>query len=290
MKKRLGAAIITTMIGVGMAMPSVLAGALMQGGFTYSKDSDGVVLHSYSIGTNDEEAPFNFTDYQTRLTQSGTTISENTLQGKWHGSVGQGYITLWAGYMKNDLRSAGTSSLMYDTNLGDNDHVWLSYGHDIVATVLAQQARIDSNSSTMSYLHKPSSDVEITGTATYTKYSDNNTQKAYNLAIKKQLNKNFALGLNFDNSNADHSASPVYYVPINESVLSLKPEVTVPLGVGKLNITAEQALAGHSNGSTSRRQSIDSAITFGKFSVGATYSSDIAYNSRTSYIKFDTSF
>lgn len=281
---------IVTM-GMGMTMPVALAAVpSMKTGFTYSKDSDGVVLHSYNIGTNEEEEPFNFTVYHTRLAQSGMTISENTLQGKWRRPVGQGYITLWAGYMKNDIRNAGTYALMYDEVVGFDDHVWLSYGHDIVDTVLAHKAGIGSTTATVSYLHKTASDIDINVVATHNKYSDNNTQQIYNLAIEKKIRSNFKVGLNYGYSTADHAASPVYYVPINESVISLKPELTVPLGTGKMVIVAEQALTGHSNGSASHRHSIGSTITFGKFSVGTKYYSDVGYNARSSYINWDSSF
>lgn len=291
MNKRVAISMMAAMVSLSMAAaPALAATPPVKAGFTYSTDSDGVILHSYSAGTNDDEAPLNFTVYHNRLTQSGTTINENTLVGKWRGSVGQGNISLWAGYMKNDIRHAVTYAAMYDTTVGYDDHLWVSYGRDAIDTILAHEANIYSNTSTIAYLHKTASDIDINISARLTNYSDNNKQQIYNISLDKQLSNNFKLGLSYGYSTADRAASPVYYVPLDESVLSLKPELTIPLGVGKLVVTAEQSLAAHNIDGTIHRHSIDSAITFGKFSAGTKYYRDGTYNARVSYVNWDTSF
>jgi hypothetical protein len=212
------------------------------------------------------------------------------LLGTWHNSIGSGALTIWAGYTKNDIRNAGTYAVMYDQNVAFDDHLWVSYGHDLVDTVKAHQKGITSNSATISFLHKPSADVDVNVQAVYRQYSDNNTQQIYNLAVDKKINNTFKIGLNYGYCTAEHAASPDYYVPLNEDVLSIKPELTLSIGQGKLKIDAEQALTGHSNHKATRRHSLETAVTFGKFTVGTKYFSDVEYNSRSAYINWTSNF
>lgn len=287
MDKQIAGVLMGIAMAVSVATP-LAAAAPVQTGFIYSKDSDGVVSYSYHIGTENEENPLNFTAYHNTLTQSNTSIDENILLGKWVRPVSEkANVTLWTGFLKNDIRDFVSYSGMYDTKVREDDHMWFSYGHDAVGTVLAHQNGISTNTTTFSYLHKPAEDVEIILKAEHTAYSDNNNQKKLDASVAKSFSELFKIGVAYGYNNADYSASPVYYVPVQESTLSIVPELTIPLGLGKVVLTGEKSLVAHNSGGSISRYSIATDLIFDNLSMGTQYFSEPAYSSRTWHINWN---
>ncbi|MBP2626222.1 MAG: hypothetical protein H6Q68_933 [Firmicutes bacterium] len=287
MNKQIAGLLMGIAMAVSMAMPFVAA-APVQIGLSYSKDSDGLDSYSYSIGTEKEEKPLNFTVYQNRLVQSNTSINENMLLGKWVKTVSKkANVTLWTGFLKNDIRDFISYSGMYDTEVRGDDHMWFSYGHDAVGTVLAHQNGISTNTTTFSYLHKPVEDVEMILKVEHTAYSDNNNQKKLDISIAKHFSERLKLGVAYGYNSADYSASPVYYVPVQESTLSIVPQLAIPIGLGKVVLTGEKSLVADNSSGSISRYSIATDVIFGNLSMGTKYFSEPAYSSRTWHMNWN---
>lgn len=287
MKKK-AVVLLAALLGSATASNVFAADIPLETNFSYSKDSDGVITHAYKVGTNDEEAAWNATAYHTQLFQSGQSLTENAVVAKWRGRVNEAYWTAWLGYMENRIRSEATYALMYDRQVGKQDHLWMSYGKEAVDTVLAHRAGIDKDTATFTYLNRGRVDTVVT--AALANYTDDNTQQKYGVAVEKRITDRFKVGLHYDYSEADHAASPVYYVPTRESILSVRPEWSVPVGKGQLSFVGEHYLAGQTNGTQTQRKSLDVSFTLGHFIVGEKYQRDVDYHSRSKYITWSSQF
>jgi|GEM_PF-4436344 len=285
--------IVGILIGITLSvsqMATVVTAAPGEAEFLFSNDSDGVTSYSYKIGTANEENPLNFTFYHTKLSQSNTTINEQVLLGKWVRPLSdQANVTLWTGFLKNDIRNFVSYAAMYDTNVKEDDHIWFSYGHEAVGTVEAHRKGISTNTMTLSYLHKPAEDVEVIVTAAHSAYSgvNKNNQKKFDLSLGKQFSERFKLGVAYGYNSADHLGSPDYYVPVQESVFSIVPEYNIPIGTGKMIITGKRSLTGHNHTGSIQYYSIGGELVFDSISLGGKYLKAGDYSSRTWQINWN---
>jgi len=289
MSKKIVVAVVSLMAVLSMNLVMAAAEPVkVATSFSYSKDSDGVVYHAYHIGTADEDKPVSINLYRTNIFQSGERINDNTILGKWQLAVTDlAKFTLWTGYTYNDIRTFIPYAVMYDTKLANDDHVWLSFGHNAVSTIQAYRQGVTSNAAGVSYLHDFGAGVNFTAQAGSTLFSDSNSEKKFNLAVSKKYSQYFTMNLGYGYDNAEHKASPVYYVPVGEQVLFVGANYTVPVGVGKLALAAEQSLAAHNSDGSIKRQSISADLTFGSFSTGAKYFRSGDYWAKTCQITWN---
>lgn len=258
--------------------------------YTFSKDSDGVVSHTYSIRTNEDEAAWNFSTYHTQLLQSGQELSENTFLTKWRKDTAAGAVSAWLGYVDNRIRSEAFGAIMYDFPVGRADHMWVSYGTEPVDTVLAHRGGIDKHTASVSYLCKLDRNVDAVFSSEISNYTDNNEQKKYGVVLEKQISNYLKTGLHYVSNKADHPSSPIYYVPTNENVLSARAEWVIPFDKGRFSLVGEHYIDGRTNGVQTQRKNIDVSLSIGQFTLGEKYDRDVGYNSRSIYFRWDAQF
>ncbi len=250
--------------------------------FQYSNDSDGVTSRGMKMTDANTGRPLTYTFYYTRLGQKfQPDITEKTLVFKWVRPLAkEANLTVWGGYLKNDLRSFVPGAVMYDKSVSDTQHVWLSAGRESIGTIPANRQGLFRRSVSSAYQWKTAPGAYLSVNADHWFYSDQNREQQYQLSYKKQLSSRFDLSAVYSYHDAKFESPGIYWVPQQEQTFSIAPRYSMPLGDGTLSLTLQKALWAKNKDGSLTHHEVDINYHSGHFTTGFHFLRDGDYNSR----------
>lgn len=250
--------------------------------YQYSSDSDGVKARSIKISDEDSGEPLTHSVYYTQLSQTNRpSITEKTVVFKWVRPLqNQGYLTLWAGYMKNDIRHFIPAAIMYNKEISDTQNVWISAGRETVGTIAANEQGINRTSVSASYQWKtgPASAFTVSGDHWF--YTDDNREEKWQALYTHQLSSRLDVTAAYTYHTASTTHPGVYWVPQQEHTFSLAPRYTIPIGAGNLSLTLKKSLWARNTDGSIKQHEIKGTYQLGRFSASYSYLRDGDYTSR----------
>ncbi len=282
--------VVALMAVVVSMTPSTAMAALTPVGISasYSTDSDGVTGINYSIGTEKDNQPWNYTYSHLKIRQrdsQGSFVNENAFTVKWHRPLNdETGISAWVGYANNNIWNFTPFGVMYNGVVNYTDKVALTYSHESVATVPAYNDHILGNRLSLHYQHELKKYLTLDTNINYIRYSDDNFRKTLGVTLKKDFSTRFRLGLAYGYDTSDVNKHSVFYMPKGESSLSIVPEVALPIGEGILVMTASKSLTSHNINGETHKTMYGVGYHLHNLYIGTHYTYDENYWSR------DTSF
>ena len=230
---------------------------------SYNTDSDGVKNTTVTIATANEMKPFNFSYSRLKIKQkdSAASVNENALKVNWNYRLNEerGYGA-WVNLPQNNIWNHPSYGVQYHGVANTIDTVRVSYSHDAVQTLPAYQNRITGNSLAMEYKQELQRDWTLDTQAKYSSYSDSNYRKSFGAGLTKAFGLHYRAGLLYGYDTSDVNKKSVFYLPRNESSLSLITEAAFQVGDGSLLLRRTGSLF-----------SRDITGTINKTTYGATY-------------------
>lgn len=204
---------------------------------SYNTDSDGVKNSTVTIAAAKEIQPFHFSYSRLKIQQrdSSDSVNENALKINWNYRINEerGYRA-WVNLSQNNVWNHASYGLQYDGVANTIDKVTVSYSHEAVQTLSAYQNRIMGNNLAMEYRQEIYRDLTMDTKVKYSSYSDSNYRKSFSAGLTKAFGRHYRAGLVYSYDTSDVNKKSVFYLPKQESSLSLTMEAAVKVGEGSL--------------------------------------------------------
>lgn len=204
---------------------------------SYNTDSDGVKNSTVTIATAKERNPFNFSYSRLKIQQrdSADSVDENALKINWNYRINEerGYRA-WVNLSQNNIWNHASYGLQYYGVANTIDKVTASYSHEAVQTLAAYQNCIMGDNLAMEYRQEIYRDLTLDTKVKYASYSDSNYRKSFSTGLTKAFGRHYRVGLMYDYDTSDVNKKSVFYLPKQQSSLSLTMEAAVKIGEGSL--------------------------------------------------------
>ena len=250
---------------------------------SYNHDSDGVSYLSYSIATEKNNKPWNFSYANTSIRQRDFSagLTEQRFITRWQNRINEeNSVSAWLGVVDSNVWQFIPFGVQYQGVVNTIDQIWLSYAHDSVTTVAAFQNHIFSDQFSLRYRKELDRRLMLDTTLKYAQFSDKNYRKTFGIGLTKDFSPRFRLGLAYLYDTSDYDKRSVYYLPKGESSLSLVPEYAVPIGEGSLAIRLSQSLIARNKDGHINRATAGVRYQLNNFAVDVQCYSDGSYSSQ----------
>jgi hypothetical protein len=258
---------------------------------SYNNDSDGVSFTSYSIATEKKNKPWNFSYSITNINQrdSSAKLTEQRFITRWQQRLNEeNSVSAWLGYAGSDSWSFAPFGVQYQGVVNQIDEMWLSYAHDSVTTVAAYQSHILSDQFAVRYRKELDRRLVLDTTIKYAMFSDENYRKTFGLSLTKDVSTRFRLGLAYLYDTSDINKRSVFYLPKEESSLSIVPEYAFPVGAGSLAFRVSQSLFARNNDGNINRTTFGVRYLLDNFAIDVQSYTDGSYSSQDYSVSWST--
>ena len=258
---------------------------------SYNNDSDGVSYTSYSIATEKKNKPWNFSYSTTHINQrdSSARLTEQRFITRWQQRINEeNSVSAWLGYAGSDSWNFAPFGLQYQGVVNQIDQMWLSYAHDSVTTVAAYQSHILSDQFAVRYRKELDRRLVLDTTVKYAMFSDENFRKTFGMSLTKDISPRFRLGLAYLYDTSDVDKRSVFYLPKEESSLSLVPEYAFPIGEGSLALRISQSLIARNKAGNINRTTFGVRYQLDNFAIDVQTYPDGSYSSQDYSVSWST--
>ena len=258
---------------------------------SYNNDSDGVSYTSYSIATEKKNKPWNFSYSNTNISQrdSSARLTEQRFITRWQQRLNEeNSVSAWLGYAGSDSWSFAPFGVQYQGVVNQIDQMWLSYAHDSVTTVAAYQNHILSDQFAVRYRKELDRRLVLDTTVKYAMFSDENFRKTFGMSLTKDISPRFRLGLAYLYDTSDVDKRSVFYLPKEESSLSIVPEYAFPIGEGSLALRISQSLIARNKAGNINRTTFGVRYQLDNFAIDVQTYTDGSYASQDYSVSWST--
>ena len=258
---------------------------------SYNNDSDGVSYTSYSIATEKKNKPWNFSYSTTHINQrdSSARLTEQRFITRWQQRINEeNSVSAWLGYAGSDSWNFAPFGLQYQGVVNQIDQMWLSYAHDSVTTVAAYQSHILSDQFAVRYRKELDRRLVLDTTVKYAMFSDENFRKTFGMSLTKDISPRFRLGLAYLYDTSDVDKRSVFYLPKEESSLSIVPEYAFPIGEGSLALRISQSLIARNKAGNINRTTFGVRYQLDNFAIDVQTYTDGSYASQDYSVSWST--
>ena len=258
---------------------------------SYNNDSDGVSYTSYSIATEKKNKPWNFSYSTTHINQrdSSARLTEQRFITRWQQRINEeNSVSAWLGYAGSDSWSFAPFGVQYQGVVNQIDQMWLSYAHDSVTTVAAYQNHILSDQFAVRYRKELDRRLVLDTTIKYAMFSDENFRKTFGMSLTKDISPRFRLGLAYLYDTSDVDKRSVFYLPKEESSLSIVPEYAFPIGEGSLALRISQSLIARNKAGHINRTTFGVRYQLDNFAIDVQTYTDGSYSSQDYSVSWST--
>ena len=258
---------------------------------SYNNDSDGVSYTSYSIATEKKNKPWNFSYSNTNISQrdSSARLTEQRFITRWQQRLNEeNSVSAWLGYAGSDSWNFAPFGLQYQGVVNQIDQMWLSYAHDSVTTVAAYQSHILSDQFAVRYRKELDRRLVLDTTVKYAMFSDENFRKTFGMSLTKDISPRFRLGLAYLYDTSDVDKRSVFYLPKEESSLSIVPEYAFPIGEGSLALRISQSLIARNKAGNINRTTFGVRYQLDNFAIDVQTYTDGSYSSQDYSVSWST--
>ena len=258
---------------------------------SHNNDSDGVSYLSYNMATEKKNKPWNFSYAATSISQRDSTarLTEQRFITRWQQRFNEeNSIAAWLGYSYSENWQFAPFGVQYLGVVNTIDQMWLSYAHDSVTTVAAYQNRILSDQFSWRYRKELDRRLVLDTTVKYAMYSDENYRKTFGLSLSKDVSRRFRLGLAYLYDTSDVAKRSVFYLPKEESSISIVPEYALPVGQGSLAFRLSQSLFARNNAGNINRTTLGVRYQLDNLAIDVQCYSDGSYSSQDYSVSWST--
>ena len=258
---------------------------------SYNNDSDGVSYTSFRIATEKKNKPWNFSYSATNINQrdSSAKLTEQRFITRWQQRINEeNSVSAWLGYAGSDIWNFAPFGVQYQGVVNSTDEIWLSYAHDSVITVAAYQDHIFSDRLAGRYRKELDRRLMLDTGISYAKFSDENFRNTFGISLTKDVNTRFRLGLAYLYDTSDINKRSVFYLPKEESSLSIVPEFAFPVGAGSLAIRMSKSLLARNKDGNINRTTFGVRYQLDNFAIDAQSYSDGSYSSQDYSVSWNT--
>ena len=258
---------------------------------SYNNDSDGVSYTSYSIATEKKNKPWNFSYSTTHINQrdSSARLTEQRFITRWQQRLNEeNSVSAWLGYAGSDSWNFAPFGVQYQGVVNQIDQMWLSYAHDSVTTVAAYQSHILSDQFAVRYRKELDRRLVLDTTVKYAMFSDENFRKTFGMSLTKDISPRFRLGLAYLYDTSDVDKRSVFYLPKEESSLSIVPEYAFPIGEGSLALRISQSLIARNKAGHINRTTFGVRYQLDNFAIDVQTYTDGSYSSQDYSVSWST--
>ena len=258
---------------------------------SYNNDSDGVSYTSYSIATEKKNKPWNFSYSTTHINQrdSSARLTEQRFITRWQQRLNEeNSVSAWLGYAGSDSWNFAPFGVQYQGVVNQIDQMWLSYAHDSVTTVAAYQSHILSDQFAVRYRKELDRRLVLDTTVKYAMFSDENFRKTFGMSLTKDISPRFRLGLAYLYDTSDVDKRSVFYLPKEESSLSIVPEYAFPIGEGSLALRISQSLIARNKAGNINRTTFGVRYQLDNFAIDVQTYTDGSYSSQDYSVSWST--
>lgn len=258
---------------------------------SYNNDSDGVSYTSYSIATEKKNKPWNFSYSNTSISQrdSSARLTEQRFITRWQQRINEeNSVSAWLGYAGSDSWNFAPFGVQYQGVVNQIDQMWLSYAHDSVTTVAAYQSHILSDQFAVRYRKELDRRLVLDTTVKYAMFSDENFRKTFGMSLTKDISPRFRLGLAYLYDTSDVDKRSVFYLPKEESSLSIVPEYAFPIGEGSLALRISQSLIARNKAGNINRTTFGVRYQLDNFAIDVQTYTDGSYSSQDYSVSWST--
>ena len=258
---------------------------------SYNTDSDGVSYTSYSIATEKKNKPWNFSYSNTNISQrdSSARLTEQRFITRWQQRLNEeNSVSAWLGYAGSDSWNFAPFGVQYQGVVNQIDQLWLSYAHDSVTTVAAYQSHILSDQFAVRYRKELDRRLVLDTTVKYAMFSDENFRKTFGMSLTKDISPRFRLGLAYLYDTSDVDKRSVFYLPKEESSLSIVPEYAFPIGEGSLALRISQSLIARNKAGNINRTTFGVRYQLDNFAIDVQTYTDGSYSSQDYSVSWST--
>jgi hypothetical protein len=257
----------------------------------YNSDSDSVSFTSYSIATEKKNKPWNFYYTVTNINQRDSTarLTEQRFITRWQQRINEeNSFSAWVGYSYSENWQFAPFGVQYQGVVNTIDQLRLSYAHDSVTTVAAYQNRIMSDSLSLNYVKEIDRRLKLDTLVKVAKYTDENFRNTFGLSFVKDVSRRFRLGLAYLYDTSDVDKRSVYYLPKEESSLSIVPEYAFPIGQGSLALRLSQSLVARNKAGNISRTTFGVRYQLDNLAIDVQCYSDGSYSSQDYSVSWST--
>ena len=258
---------------------------------SYNNDSDGVSYTSYSIATEKKNKPWNFSYSTTHINQrdSSARLTEQRFITRWQQRINEeNSVSAWLGYAGSDSWNFAPFGVQYQGVVNQIDQLWLSYAHDSVTTVAAYQSHILSDQFAVRYRKELDRRLVLDTTIKYAMFSDENFRKTFGMSLTKDISPRFRLGLAYLYDTSDVDKRSVFYLPKEESSLSIVPEYAFPIGAGSMALRISQSLIARNKAGNINRTTFGVRYQLDNFAIDVQTYTDGSYASQDYSVSWST--
>ena len=258
---------------------------------SYNNDSDGVSYTSYGIATEKNNKPWNFSYSTTHINQrdSSARLTEQRFITRWQQRINEeNSVSAWLGYAGSDSWNFAPFGVQYQGVVNQIDQMWLSYAHDSVTSVAAYQNHILSDQFTVRYRKELDRRLVLDTTVKYAMFSDENFRKTFGMSLTKDISPRFRLGLAYLYDTSDVDKRSVFYLPKEESSLSIVPEYAFPIGEGSLALRISQSLIARNKAGNINRTTFGVRYQLDNFAIDVQTYTDGSYSSQDYSLSWST--
>lgn len=258
---------------------------------SHNSDSDGVSYLSFSMATEKKNKPWNFSYSATSINQrdSAARLTEQRFTARWQQRFNEeNSVAAWLGYSYSDNWQFAPFGIQYQGVVNTIDQMWLSYSHDSITTVAAYQNRILSDHFSWRYRKELDRRLVLDTTIKYSQFSDANYRKTFGLGLTKDFSRRFRLGLAYLYDTSDIGMRSVFYLPKEESSLSIVPEYGIPLGEGSLVFRLSQSLIARNYSGNISRTTFGVRYQLDNFAFDVQCYNDGSYSSQDYSVSWTT--
>lgn len=258
---------------------------------SYNTDSDGVSYTSYGIATEKNNKPWNFSYSTTHINQRDSTakLTEQRFITRWQQRINEeSSVSAWLGYADSASWKFAPFGVQYQGVVNQIDKMWLSYAHDSVTSVAAYQNHILSDQFTLRYRKELDRRLVLDTTVKYAMFSDENFRKTFGVSLIKDISPRFRLGLAYLYDTSDINKRSVFYLPKEESSLSIVPEYAFPVGAGSLALRISQSLFARNKAGNISRTTFGVRYQLDNFAIDVQSYTDGSYSSQDYSVSWTT--
>jgi len=197
-------------------------------------------------------------------------------------------VSAWLGYAGSDSWNFAPFGVQYQGVVNQIDKMWLSYAHDSVTSVAAYQSHILSDQFAVRYRKELDRRLVLDTTIKYAMFSDENYRKTFGLSLTKDVSTRFRLGLAYLYDTSDINKRSVFYLPKEESSLSIVPEYAFPVGAGSLAFRVSQSLFARNNDGNINRTTFGVRYLLDNFAIDVQSYTDGSYSSQDYSVSWST--
>ena len=258
---------------------------------SHNNDSDGVSYLSYNMATEKKNKPWNFSYSVTNINQrdSSAKLTEQRFITRWQQRINEeNSVSAWLGYAGSDSWNFAPFGIQYQGVVNSVDQMWLSYAHDSVTTVAAYQNHILSDQFALRYRKELDRRLVLDTTIKYAMFSDENFRKTFGMSLTKDISPRFRLGLAYLYDTSDINKRSVFYLPKEESSLSLVPEYAFPVGEGSLALRMSKSLLARNIDGNINRTTFGVRYQLDNFAIDVQTYTDGSYSSQDYSVSWNT--